>query len=222
MNVADLANIATEVLGNGQLSSLDIGNGLKQALEVGIGDGASKLSQKNGYFNSAYKILLPKEAREVTDRLKKIPGFDKVEAELLKRLNAGAEDAAKQAKPIFVDAIKSMTFDDAMGILMGQNNAATSYLNNKTNNKLYASFNPVIVKSLNKFNAIKYWEDLVTKYNKIPFVKKMNPRLDDYVTQQALTGLFSMVEKKELGIRKDVNQRSTDLLRRVFAKQDNK
>jgi len=203
------------------LTQEQIGQGLKQALEFGISEGAAKLSQEDGYYKSAYKILLPEEARKVTDKLQNIPGFTEVEDVILEKINRGAEDAAKKAKPIFVDAIKQMSFRDATNILMGDKDAATQYLNQATYDKLYAEFNPVIINSLDKFNARKYWSDAVSKYNKIPFVEKLNPSLDDYVTSQALVGLFDMVEKKELDIRSNVAARTTDLLKKVFAKQDN-
>lgn len=198
----------------------EIGLGLKQALEFGISEGSNVLSQRDGYYKSIYKIFLPEEARIVTERLKVIPGFSNLEDVILEKLNRAAEDAAKSAAPIFVDAIRQITFDDAINILMGSDDAATQYLNAKTFNPLYQEFKPVIVTSLNKFNAIEYWADAVNAYNKIPFVSKVNPNLDEYVTEKALTGLFAMVAKKELGIRNDVSQRTTDLLKKVFKKQD--
>lgn len=202
------------------LTQEQIGSGLKEALEVGVSKGSDLLSQKDGYYKSAYKILLPPEAQKITAKLQNIPGFSKVEDVILEKINRGAEDAAKQAKPIFVDAIKAMSFRDATQILMGDKNAATSYLQTNTNTKLQAAFNPVIVQSLDKFEARKYWSDAVNAYNKIPFVQKANPNLEEYVTNQALTGLFSMVEKKELDIRENVSARSSELLKKVFAKQD--
>ncbi|MCG8327904.1 MAG: DUF4197 domain-containing protein [Chitinophagales bacterium] len=207
---------------SGELTSEEIGSGLKQALEFGISEGAQRLSQENGYYKSAYKILLPAEARKVTDKLQNVPGFNKVEEVILEKINRGAEDAAKKAKPIFVNAIKQMTFRDALDILMGDDDAATRYLNRATYNKLYAEFNPVIVTSLDKFNARDYWSDAVNTYNKIPFVDPVNNDLDDYVTKEALSGLFSMVEKKEIEIRNNVSARTTSLLKKVFAKQDGK
>lgn len=218
---AELENALGTVLSNGgSLSSQEVGSGLKQALNFGISKGSDRLSSTNGYYKSIYKILLPKEARQVTDKLKVIPGFTNVEDVILEKINRAAEDAAKKAKPIFVGAIKQMSFQDAMGILMGNKNAATSYLDRTTRNKLYGEFEPVIVNSLNKFNAIDYWADAVNAYNKIPLVKKVNPKLDDYVTTSALNGLFGMVEKEELNIRSNLSARTTDLLKRVFAKQD--
>lgn len=209
-----------DTLGTGELTNGEVSNGLKQALEVGITKGSQQLSKQNGYYKSPYKILLPAEARKVTDKLKVIPGFSDVEDVILEKINRGAEDAAKKAKPIFVTAIKSMSFGDAMDILLGQQNSATTYLNRTTYNPLYKEFNPVIVKSLDKFNARKYWSDVVGKYNSLPFVEKLNPKLDDYVTKEALKGLFSMVEKEEKNIRTNIRARTTDLLKKVFARQD--
>jgi hypothetical protein len=206
--------------GEAGLTNEEIGKGLKQALEFGISEGAQRLSQENGYYKSPYKILLPEEARKVADRLQNVPGFNQVEEIILEKINRGAEDAAAKAKPIFVDAIRSMTFRDALDILTGNDDAATAYLNRVTYTKLYDEFNPVIVNSLDKFNARQYWGDAVNAYNKIPFVDKADPDLDDYVTRQALSGLFDMVEKKEREIRNNVSARTTDLLKRVFARQD--
>ena len=209
-----------QLAGGSSLTTEEIAMGLKQALEIGIGEGSDALAQVDGYFKSPYKILLPPEARKVTDKLRGVPGFAQVEDIILEKINRGAEDAAAKAKPIFVEAIRGMTFSDALGILMGEKNAATHYLHNATYQPLYGEFHPVIVNSLNKFNAIEYWADAVNTYNKIPFVDKVNPELDAYVTEEALKGLFSMVEKKEVQIRSDVSQRTTELLRKVFAKQD--
>lgn len=202
------------------LTDVDISNGLKEALDLGVNKAVTQLSADKGYLDSPYKILLPAEARKVTDKLKFIPGFENIENEVVRRLNRGAEDAAAKAKPIFVGAIKQLTFGDVMNILMGDRNAATQYLHRTTNRALYNEFNPVVVNSLNKFKALDYWASAVNKYNSIPFVEKVNPDLADYVTNEALDGLFSLIEKKEAGIRTDVGQRTSSLLQRVFAKQD--
>ncbi len=202
------------------LTNAEIANGLKEALNVGTDDAVGFLSQKDGYFKSTYKILLPEEARKVTERLKVIPGFTNVENIILEKINRAAEDAAIKAGPIFLSAIKGMTISDAMSILMGERNAATTYLNRQTYDALYGEFQPVLLESLQKFNAVTYWEDAVNAYNKIPLLADANPRLDDYVAHEALSGLFALVEKKEDGIRTDVSQRVTPLLQKVFAKQD--
>ena len=203
-----------------QLTNEDIGNGLKAALDLGIGKGADELSKKGGFFNSPYKILLPEEARQVAEKLRFIPGFNKVEDIIVEKINAGAEDAAVKAKPIFINAIKQMTFSDALNILMGEKNAATTFLKRTTYDQLYKEFNPTIIASLDKYDARKYWSDATTAYNRIPFVKKADPNLDDYVTKEALNGLFSMVEQKERSIRANRAERTTTLLQNVFAKQD--
>jgi hypothetical protein len=215
----DLQNVLDAVTG-AELTSAEVAGGLKEALNQGISKGVDILSQKDGYFKSQYKILLPEEARKVTDKLQNIPGFTDVENVILEKINRGAEDAAKKATPIFVSAIKAMTFNDAMNILMGEDNAATVYLQGTTTQQLYQEFNPVIVESLDKFNARQYWADAINAYNKLPFVEKVNPSLDDYVTNEALDGLFNMVQKEEKNIRENVSARTTELMRRVFAKQD--
>jgi len=209
-----------DTVGSAGLTDLDISNGLKEALEFGVDNSVNFLSAENGYYKSAYKILLPDEANVVIDKLKILPGFSNLEEELVKKINRSAEDAAKKAGPIFFDAIKGMSFDDAMNILMGEKNAATTYLHNRTYNNLYDQFKPVLTGSLNKFGALDYWSDAVSKYNSLPFIKDINPDLADHINTKALSGLFDLVEKKELGIRKDVSQRSTSLLQQVFAKQD--
>ena len=202
------------------LSNADISNGLKEALNLGTGDAVDFLSAKDGYFKSAYKILLPEEARQVTDKLQVIPGFSNVENIVLERINRAAEDAATKAGPIFLDAIKGITINDALSILTGEPDAATQFLQAQTFNQLYDEFQPELLESLEKFNAVTYWEDAVNAYNKIPLLADANPRLDDHVTESALRGLFSLVEEKEKGIRSDVSQRVSPLLQRVFAKQD--
>jgi hypothetical protein len=218
----DVLKKAKDVVSGGSLSQEDAGNGLKEALNAGVGQAVDFLSAKDGYFQSPYKILVPEEAQKIASKLKMVPGFSNFEADLTERMNRAAEDAATKAKPIFIAAIKGMTFQDALNILMGKQDAATRYLEKSTFDKLYAEFKPVIQTSLDKVNAREYWKSGVTAYNKLPFVDKTNPDLDDHVTRKALVGMFSLVEKKEQGIRSNVNLRNTDLLRKVFAQQDKK
>lgn len=207
-------------VGSVSLSNADIASGLKQALDKGVDQSVKTLSVTDGYYASIYKILLPDEATKVIDKLKFIPGFSNLEEEAIKKINKAAEDAASKAGPIFLSAIKQMTFEDVMGILMGDKNAATLYLHDKTYTALYNEFKPVMVSSLNKFGVLDLWSDAINKYNTIPFITKVNPDLADHVSNKALVGLFALVEKKELGIRTDISQRTTDLLQKVFAKQD--
>lgn len=200
----------------------EIAKGLKEALNNGISKGSDLLSQADGYYKSPYKILIPAEAVKVIDKLKYVPGFADVDEQLTLRLNRAAELAAQKAKPIFIKAIQDMSFKDATNILMGSDTSATGYLRQSTYTPLYTEFRPVILDALNEVHAAEYWQSAVTAYNKIPLVKKTNPSLDDYATEQALKGLFSMIAKEEVGIRKDISLRSSDLLKKVFAKQDKK
>lgn len=205
---------------SGDLSQEEAGNGLKEALNQGVGEAVSFLSAKDGYFKTPYKILIPTEAQKVVDKLKNVPGFENLEADLTERMNRAAESAAAKAKPIFLAAIKGLTFKDALNILTGNPDAATRYLERTTSDPLYEEFLPVIQQSLDEVNARQLWRSAATAYNKIPFVTKTNTELDSHVTQKALVGMFSLVEKKEKGIRSDVSLRNTDLLKKVFAKQD--
>lgn len=201
------------------LTSEDVANGLKEALEQGISKGADLVSQTDGYFkNPEIKIPFPPDVQKVEDRLRQIGMGDQVDRFVM-TLNRGAEDAAKEAKPIFVNAIKSMTIDDAWGILKGDDDAATQYLKRTTTPQLKEKFEPVIQNALNSTNATKYYSDLVDTYNKIPLVEKVNPDLEDYATDRAIDGLFVMIAKEEKNIRKDPVARTTDLLKRVFASQ---
>ena len=199
---------------------LDIGSGLKEALQVGVDDAVSSLSQKNGYLDSPFKVLFPKDAQKIVSTVSKIPGFTNVETDLINKMNEAAELAAKKAGPIFLDAIKQMTIKDATNILMGEQDAATSYLEGTSRNALYQEFMPVIQNALDEVDARSLWTKTVNAYNKIPLQKKLNPDLDDHVNNKALDGMFSLVKEKEEGIRNNVGMRTSPLLKEVFAKQD--
>jgi hypothetical protein len=200
----------------GGLSTEEVAEGLKEALTKGISKGADIVSQVDGYFkNPEIKIPFPPEVKKVEDRLRKMGLGSEVDKFVL-TLNRGAEDAAKESKPIFIAAIKGMTIQDAWAILKGEQNAATNYLKRTTSAQLKEKFKPVIQNSLNKVNATKYYGDLVNTYNKIPLVEKVNPNLDDYATDRAIEGLFIMIAKEEKNIRQDPLARTTELLKKVF------
>jgi len=203
-------------------SSAEIGSGLKQALEQGVSEAVRSLAAENGYLGSVYQIPLPTEAEKVAQKLRNVPGFGDFEANLIEKLNRAAEAAAAQASPIFLAAIQKMTFQDAYAILTGAQDAATRYLESSTYEALYEAFRPVIIQSLDEVNARTYWKRGADTYNKIPFIgEKVNPELDDYVTQKALIGLFALIQEKEAGIRSNPAERTTDLLQKVFRVQDN-
>lgn len=209
-----------DALGGDELTKEQVASGLKEALIKGISVGSAQASRLDGYFkNPEIKIPFPPDVQRVEDKLRQIGLGDQVD-KFVVTLNRGAEEAAKEAKPIFVNAIKSMTIQDAWAILKGDQTAATDYLRRTTGSQLKAKFLPVIQKALEKTNATKYYSDIVTTYNKVPFVEKVNPDLDDYATDRAIDGLFHLIAKEEQTIRKDPLARTTDLLKKVFAEQD--
>jgi hypothetical protein len=209
-----------KTLGSGQpLTTTEVAEGLKEALIVGISKGSDIVSQVDGYFkNPEIKIPFPPDVKKVETRIRQIGLGDEVD-KFIMTLNRGAEDAAKEAKPIFITAIKSMTIQDAWGILKGEENAATQYLQRTTSSQLKEKFKPVIHNSLEKVNATKYYGDIVGTYNKIPLVEKVNPDLDDYATDKAIEGLFIMIAKEEKKIREDPVARTSALLKKVFGSQ---
>jgi hypothetical protein len=198
------------------LTEKDAADGIKEALVNGTGESVKLVSVVNGYWaNPEIKIPFPAEAKEMESKLRAI-GMSKKVDEFNESMNRAAEKAASEAKPIFIAAIKGMTVRDAINIVKGSDNAATTYLKNTTSPELVAKFQPIIKTSLDDVNATKYWSDLITLYNKIPMVKKMNPDLPQYVTTRAIDGLFIMIAKEELKIRKDPMARTSELLKKVF------
>jgi hypothetical protein len=204
----------------GVLTNTDIAAGLREALDQGIDKQVSKLTQTDGFFkNELVKILLPAELQKVDKGLRDI-GLGNLADEGLKVLNRAAEDAVKEATPIFVNAVKDITFADAKNILLGSDNAATQYLTSKTQTELYNKFKPVINNSFSKVGADQIWTNLINKYNTIPFTADVNPDLTDYVTNEALKGVYTMIAVEEKDIRTKVSSRTSDLLKKVFALQD--
>lgn len=203
-------------------SSLDIAAGLKEALNKGVTDQVSKLTQKDGFYkNEAVRIILPDELKKVDTALRKM-GMSTLADDGIKTLNRAAEDAVKEATPIFVTAIKNITITDAKSILMGNESAATTYLQTSTMASLYAKFSPVVQASLGKVGADVIWTSIIKKYNTFPFVKKVNPDITDYVTNKSLDGVFKMITIEEKNIRTNLNSRTSDVLKKVFALQDKK
>ncbi len=209
--------------GGGGITNQEIGMGLKEALVQGITKGVGITSKRDGFLkNPQIKIPWPKDVQKVANTLRDIGLGGEVD-KVVMSLNRGAEDAAVKAKPIFVNAIKQLTFQDVMGILKGGDNAATDFLRRTTSTQLTKEFKSPIKASLDKVNATKYWGDIINTYNKIPTVRnKANADLTGYVTDKALDGLFLMVAKEEKKIRKDPIARGTELLKKVFALQDTK
>ena len=202
-----------------QLTTGDVVAGLKEALVKGAEYSTASASKTDGYLkNLEIKIPFPPEIEKIESTLRNV-GLNKPVDDFIMSINRAAEQAANEAKPLFVNAIMSMTIDDAWGILKGDNHAATAYLQRTTSSQLEVKFAPIIDRALNTVNATKYYKDMSTQYNRIPFVTKVETDLTKYVTQRAIDGLFILVAKEEEKIRKDPLARTTELLQRVFSDQ---
>jgi len=203
-------------------SGVDIAAGLKEALNNGITKQVTKLTATDGFYkNDLVKIVLPDELKKVDKTLRKM-GMGKLADSGIKSLNRAAEDAVKEATPIFVSAIKNMSFSDAKSIIMGKETAATDYLKGTTSKALYAKFSPVVQQSIGKVGADKIWATIIKKYNTLPLVSKVNPDITDYVTNKSMDGVFTMISVEEKDIRTNLQSRTSDLLKKVFALQDKK
>ena len=198
------------------LTNDEVVKGLKEALTVGTNNSSSLTSKVDGYYkNPRIFIPWPAEAKDMKEKLMKL-GMEKKITEFETSLNRAAEEAAKKAAPVFVDAITNMSLQDGFAILKGVDTSATNYLRKTTYNPLKDKFKPVVTEAINTVKVTSYWTPLVTTYNKIPGVKKQNPDLEEYVTNKAINGLMVMIADEEIKIRKDPMARVTDLLKKVF------
>jgi hypothetical protein len=227
---SELKKLADSTLSNKPLTAAEIVAGLKQALQIGSDSSVNRLSKLDGYFGDAMiKILLPPEANTITQNLSKLPGGENLVNEVILRINRAAEDAAKEATPIFFSAITSMTIPDGLAILKGSETAATNYLKNNTSQQLFQLYQPKIKTSLEKklignISTADSWNKLTTEWNKVANsvvgllagLKPVNVKLDDYLTQKGLDGMFLKIGEEEKKIRTDTKARVTDLLKRVF------
>jgi len=220
MGCAELQQVVNQLPQGGAIGNAEIAQGLREALNLGIEKQVTKLSGEQGYFkNELVRILLPEELKKVDRTLRDI-GLGSLADEGLRIINRAAEDAVGEATPIFVQAVKGITFNDARQILMGPENAATQYLKGSTKDQLYDRFNPIIKNSFQKVGADKIWANIITKYNSLPLTTDVNPDLTDYTTQEALAGVYTMIALEEKEIRTNVASRTTNLLRKVFSMQD--
>ena len=232
---AEIMQLAQSTLEQGKpLTQTEIIAGLKEALVVGTNKSADILGATDGYYkDELVKILLPPEADIIVKNINKIPGGEQLLEDVLLKINRAAEDAVSEAKPIFVNAVTSMTISDAFGILKGEDNAATQYLHKTTYNSLFDLYRPKINNSVNKklvgdISTAKSWDTLTGKWNEvagtmvgqIAGLKKVEIELDEYLTNKALEGLFLKIEAEEKQIRKDPLARVTNLLKRVFGSLD--
>ena len=217
---AELQQVSREIANSRNLSEQQIADGLQQALSKGVDKQVSKLTGENGFYsNPLVKIGLPEELSKIESTLRSL-GLNNLADEGIKALNTTAQEAVEEATPIFLSAIQEMSFEDSKAILLGENTAATAYLREKTQSELYTKFEPIIKNNFQKAGADQIWETLIEKYNQVPFTQNVNPDLTDYVTTQALWGVYKMIELEEIEIRTNINERSTLLLKQVFALQD--
>ncbi|NVK26576.1 MAG: DUF4197 domain-containing protein [Flavobacteriia bacterium] len=202
------------------LTEAEVSAGLKEALTVGIRNAVTQTSATDGYYgNSLIKIPFPEEAQRVKTTLTNL-GLNSLVDDFEESMNHAAEQASKKATDIFVDAITKMTINDAMGILNGNQDAATQYLQRTTESQLISEFEPIINSALEQGNVTQYWTEITTKYNQIPFVTPVQTDLTGYVTEKAIDGLFVMVAKEEREIRENPQARINAILKRVFGSLD--
>ncbi|WP_276504815.1 DUF4197 domain-containing protein [Terrimonas pollutisoli] len=211
-----LPKILSKVTGSG-VTEAEAGQGIKEALTQGVTNAVLNLNKTDGFFGSEiYKMLLPPDAKKIETTLRSAGMGAQVDKAIL-AINRGAEDAVAFAKPIFVDAIKEMTLTDALNIVKGNKDAATQYFKQKTSQKLIAAFTPSVQTSLDKVEATKYYDDIVTSYNKFPTTfKKVDPDLTSFVVGKAVDALFDQVAKEEANIRANPLARTSDILKKVF------
>lgn len=212
----ELSSKVSSSFKNSSLTEDEVAKGIKEALNKGIENGVNLLSAKDGYYKDlSVKIPLPNEAEQIEEKLRKI-GQGQLIDNTIESINRAAEDAANSSKELFIKAIKELTLQDVMNILNGEQNAATTYLSNQTREDLVLKFKPIIEASLNNVGATKHWRTMISAYNKIPLVQKINPDLVNYATNKAIDGLFIKIEREEIDIRKNPGARTTDLLKKVF------
>ena len=201
------------------LSNDEVVKGLREALQVGTGKAVETVSSNNGFFkNPSIKIPFPPETKKMEQTLRSIGMGAQTDA-FVESLNRAAEKATASATPIFVEAIKNMSISDGKSILKGKSDEATRFLEKQTGNALTQKFTPIVQEALRKVEVTKYWNPLVTAYNRMPMVQKVNPNLEKYVTEKALKGLFATLAKEEEAIRQNPEKRVSELLKKVFANQ---
>lgn len=200
---------------NKNISSSDANTGVKQVLTNGLLAGVANLSKTDAFYKTAYRILLPEPLNTADKTLRKI-GLSSVADSTELRMNHAAEDAVTLAKPIFLNAISSMSVTDAVGLVTGGSNSITTFFKNKTYQTLVNTFTPKIKTELDKNKSTSYYSSLVTQYNMIPFVKKADPKLENYVATKAVDALFDQIGKQEVTIRNNPAAQTTSVLKSIF------
>ena len=201
----------------GAVTEQEAAQGIRQALDKGVSTGISYLNKQDGFFgNQAYKLFLPPDARKIENVMRDI-GLGRTVDQAILQINRAAEDAVGYAAPIFTEAIREMTIQDAWNIVKGEQDAATRYFREKTTAKLTEAFKPIIQRSLDQLQATRHYSELITAYNRLPTTfNKLNPDLPSYVTEKAVGALFDQIAKEEANIRANPRARTTEILKKVF------
>jgi hypothetical protein len=215
LSCAELGNLGAAIPTS--ITEAEAAQGIREALDQGVGRGITLLNKQDGFFGSqAYKLFLPAEAQRIESTLRQLGMGSMVDRAIL-QINRAAEDAVGFARPIFLDAISEMTIADAINIIRGPKDAATQYFRQKTTDKLIAAFSPIIKSSLDKFSATKYYGEVINTYNNFPTtLNKLNPDLPSYVVNKAVTALFDQIGQEEANIRANPVARTTEILKKVF------
>jgi hypothetical protein len=215
LSCAELGNLGAAIPTS--ITETEAAQGIREALDQGVGRGITLLNKQDGFFGSqAYKLFLPAEAQRIENTLRQLGMGSMVDRAIL-QINRAAEDAVGYARPIFLDAIREMTIADAINIIRGPKDAATQYFRQKTTDKLIAAFSPTIKSSLDKFSATKYYGEVINTYNNFPTtLNKLNPDLPSYVVNKAVTALFDQIGQEEANIRANPVARTTEILKKVF------
>ncbi len=213
----DISKIGKKIIKtNSKISEKETSKGLMEALKQGSRYAVQEASKKGGFNNNQLiRIPFPKEAKKIKKTLSEI-GFQKSIQDFESKMNEAAENASKEALDILIAEVKNIKIKDAFKILKGEENAATLYLKEQSYSSLETKFSPIIKTSMEKINIYKYWNPLIKKYNSIPFSKKINPNLEEYITTKAIDGLFFLIEKEEKEIRQNPERRLSDILKKVF------
>ena len=212
----DLLKRTQKALSGSKLSENEITQGLKEALQIGTVNAVQMGSKIDGYYKNPHiKIPLPEEVQKM-GKILEVAGLSQHVDAFELSMNRAAEQAAPEAKSLFWEAIKQMNFSDAQKILEGQDNAATLYFKDKTSKRLHDIFKPIVHQTMSKVGTTRTYQDLAAKIQSIPFAGSLNFDLDQYVTDNALDGLFFLLSEEEIKIRQDPTARVTDLLKEVF------
>lgn len=214
-------DVLQELAGSAGLTNAEIGQGLKDALFQGAEKAVREFSKDPSFLTGGSDLNIPPEALEVIKSLSTVPVVKEYTKQFTDKVETATKQAVSASLPIFKTAITELSFTDAYNILMGgKQDAATLYLKDKTYQPLMAEFSPIVQENLQGVGALQEWNKIADVYNKLPFKEKVNPDFNGFISELALKSIFERIQKEEEGIRNNVSMRTTDIMKKVFAKQD--